>query len=178
MMQLQTERPFGTLSRVQKTAYLGLLTALAILFGYIETLIPFFVGIPGVKLGLANIVTVLVLYLFDGRSACAVMLARVLAVGFLFGNAYGILYSLAGAVLSLLGMCLLFRCDKISVVGVSITGGILHNIGQLLVAAFAVKELRLSYYAPVLIIAGTLTGLLIGILAAIIYKYLLHAFHQ
>ena len=175
MMQLRTDRSSSNTSGIQKTAYLGLLTAVAILFGYIETLLPFSFGIPGIKLGLTNIVTVLVLYLFNWRSACVVMLARVLVVGFLFGNAYGILYSLSGAVLSLFGMCLVMHCKEISMVGVSITGGILHNIGQLLVAALVVKELRLSYYAPILIIAGTLTGLLIGMIAALVYKHIAHA---
>lgn len=154
----------------KRIAYLGLFAAMAILFGYIELLIPFHFGTPGVKLGLANIMTVLVLYLFGSSAATAIMLVRVLTTGILFGNAYGILYSLAGGILSLLGMSLLRKCKKISMVGVSILGGILHNIGQLFIAAFVVKELRIIYYAPALIIAGTLTGFFIGITANLIYS--------
>lgn len=153
----------------KRIAYLGLFAAMAILFGYIEQLIPFYFGIPGMKLGLANIVTVFVLYL-SGPGAAAIMLVRVLTVGFLFGNAYGILYGLAGGALSLIGMRLFMKCKGFSMIGVSMAGGILHNMGQLFVAAVVVKELRIVYYAPVLIIAGTLTGFLIGIAANLIYS--------
>lgn len=157
-------------TRGKRIAYLGLFAALAILFGYIEQLIPFHFGIPGMKLGLANIVTVFVLYLSGPGAAAAIMLVRVLTAGFLFGNAYGILYSLAGGILSLTGMSLFMKCRKISMIGVSILGGVLHNMGQLLAAAFVVKALRIVYYAPALIIAGTLTGFLIGIAANLVYS--------
>ncbi len=154
----------------KRIAYLGLFAALAILFGYIELLIPFHFGIPGMKLGLANIVTVFVLYLFGFGAAAVIMLVRVLAVGLLFGNAYGILYGLVGGALSLIGMRLFMKCKGVGMAGVSMVGGILHNMGQLFVASFVVKELRIVYYAPVLIIAGTLTGILIGITTNLIYS--------
>ncbi|MFT3984099.1 MAG: Gx transporter family protein [Lachnospiraceae bacterium] len=154
----------------KRIAYLGLFAGMAILFGYIEMLIPFHFGIPGMKLGLSNIVTVFVLYLCGPGAAAAIMLVRIFTAGFLFGNAYGILYSLAGGILSLAGMGLLKKCKRISMVGVSILGGVLHNMGQLLAAAFVVKALRIVYYAPVLIIAGTLTGFLIGVAANLVYS--------
>lgn len=158
----------------KKVAYLGVLAALAVLCGYIETLIPFAFGIPGMKLGLANIMTVAVLYLFGTKEAAAVSGIRIILVGFLFGNLYGLLYSLAGGVLSFICMVLLKRSGRFSIFGVSIGGGIMHNIGQLLIAAVVVNELRLSYYAPFLIIAGAGTGLLIGIISRLIQRRLQH----
>mgnify|MGYP003829142437 CR=1 FL=1 len=150
-----------------KIAYLGVLAALAILFGYIETLIPFYFGIPGMKLGLANIMTVIALYLFGSKEAFAISVVRILVVGFLFGNPYSIIYSLAGGVLSLLAMIAIKHLKCFSIVGVSIAGGVMHNIGQLLIAMLVVEELGLTFYAPFLIIAGAVTGLLIGLVAQI-----------
>lgn len=151
----------------KQIAYLGIMAAFAILCGYIENLIPFAFGIPGMKLGLANIVTVVTLYLFGIREAAAVSFVRILAVGILFGNPYSLAYSLAGGILSLVCMQLLKGLKQFSVTGVSIGGGIAHNIGQLAVAVFVVQEIRLAYYVPFLLIAGALTGMLIGLLAKV-----------
>ncbi len=159
-------------NETKKIACLGLLAALAIIFGYVEVLFPFHIGIPGIKLGIANIMTVLVLYLFGWREAGTVMLVRVVVIGLLFGNVYGILYSLSGGILSLIGMSF-FRYRMIfGMVGVSILGGILHNMGQLFLAAFIVKELKLVFYGPILLIAGIVTGFLIGIVTELIFKRL------
>ena len=151
-------------NRIRKTAFMGLFLALAMICSYIETLIPFSVGIPGIKLGLANIVVVLMLYSV-GTKALLVSLLRIVLVGILFGNAFSILYSLSGGILSLLVMFLMKKTDKFSCVSVSITGGISHNIGQIIVAAWIVNSYNVFFYVPVLLFAGLVTGLLIGVIA-------------
>ena len=145
-------------------ATMGLFTAIAIIFGYVESQIPVFVSVPGIKLGLANLSVLYILIRYRFRDACAVSVIRILVIGFLFGNAFSILYSLAGASLSLVVMTLLLRTGKASIYGVSMAGGITHNIAQLTVAAFLVRNVNLFYYAPVLLISGVVTGLLIGFL--------------
>ena len=134
-----------------KVAYLGVFLALALICSYVESLIPFYFGIPGVKLGLTNIVVVLMLY-------CVL-------AGFLFGNLFSILYSLAGGMFSFLVMYLLKRTGKLGVLPVSVAGGMSHNIGQIAVAAFVVENINIFYYLPVLFVAGIVTGLLIGVAA-------------
>ena len=124
-----------THSRNRKIAIAALFTACGILCGYIEFLFPLPIGIPGVKLGLSNIVTVLCLYMFDPVLSITVLVLRVLLSGLMFGNAFGILYSLSGALLSFGAMLLGRRLRCFSVVGVSVIGGIAHNIGQLLIAS-------------------------------------------
>ena len=155
---------------MKKTAYMGLFAAVAIIFGYVETLLPDFAGIPGIKLGLANLITVILLYFFGWREAAVVSFIRILVIGFMFGNLFSILFSLAGAGLSLLVMVLLKKNGGFSVAGVSIAGGVTHNIGQILIAVCVVENVNLFYYLPVLLIAGLLTGLLIGILSGEIMK--------
>ncbi len=155
-----------------KVAFMGIFAALAILFGYIESLIPFYFGIPGMKLGLANIMTVLVLYLFGIPEAATISLVRIFTVGLLFGNPYSMTYSLAGGVLSLFTMVIVRKIKAFSIVGISIAGGIMHNIGQLIIAIFIVEEIGLTYYAPFLIIAGAVTGALIGFVTHTIFSRL------
>lgn len=145
-----------------KVAYFGVFVALALIFSYVETLVPIQVGIPGVKLGLANLVTVTALYKMGPKEAFLLSVARVMLSGFLFGNMFSILYSLSGALFSLMVMILLKRTGGFSVMGVSIAGGVFHNAGQLLVAMFAVETARVFYYFPILLISGVLTGFLIG----------------
>ncbi len=140
-------------------------TALALIFSYVETLIPISFGIPGVKLGLANLIIVAALYKMALKEAYLLSVVRVLLAGFLFGNYFSILYSLSGALLSLSVMALLKKNGGFSVIGVSIAGGVFHNIGQLFVAMLAVETFQVAYYVPVLLVAGLLTGLVIGILA-------------
>lgn len=148
-----------------KVAYLGVFLALALICSYVESLIPFYFGIPGVKLGLTNVVVVLMLYLVGAREALAVSALRIVLAGFLFGNMFSILYSLAGGLLSFLVMFLLRRSQKFGVLSISISGGIFHNIGQILVAALVVDNYYILYYVPVLLIAGCMTGGLIGVVS-------------
>lgn len=154
----------------RKIAVLGLFSALAIIFGYVETLLPVFTGIPGVKLGLANLAVLFILMRCTLPDAFLVSVIRILAIGFMFGNMFSILYSLAGAALSLIIMALLKKSGKFSMFGISMAGGISHNIGQLLVAMAVVENLNLIYYAPALLLSGLITGMLIGIVTNEIMK--------
>lgn len=149
----------------KKTAYLGLFLALALICSYIESLIPFYFGIQGVKLGLTNIVVVMMLYCIGAKEALLVSLLRIVLAGFMFGNMFSILYSLAGGILSFLIMYLLKRYTGLHVISISAAGGISHNIGQLFLAALVVENYNILYYASVLIIAGIITGIVIGIVA-------------
>ncbi len=146
-----------------KVAYFGVFTALALIFSYVETLIPIQFGIPGVKLGLANLIIVIALYRMKLSEAYLLSIVRVLLAGFIFGNYFSIIYSLAGGILSLTVMALLRKKGGFSVIGISIAGGVFHNIGQLIVASVIVETFSVMYYVPVLLIAGLVTGLLIGI---------------
>lgn len=158
--------------KTEKIAYLGLLTALALIASYIELLIPLPIGIPGVKLGLANLVIVWALYSLKPGEALAVNGMRILLVGFLFGNLSMILYSLSGAALSFLCMYLAKRSEVFSVVGVSLIGGVFHNVGQLIAAMLVLETVSLVYYGPVLLLSGLLTGFLIGVITEEVRKRL------
>lgn len=147
----------------RKISYCAMLTALAMIFSYIESLIPINFGVPGMKLGLANLVTVTGLYFLNPLEVLAVVLMRILLTGFMFGTGMSIVYSLAGGILSFAVMALMQKKKGFSIIGVSITGGIFHNVGQILVAAMVVKNIKMAYYLPVLLLSGTITGLLIGI---------------
>lgn len=149
-------------------ALLAMMIALALVFSYVETLIPINFGIPGVKLGLANLVIVAALYLIGGKEAFLVSVVRIFLSGFMFGNLASIMYSLAGGLLSLAVMLILKKTDKLSILAVSVLGGICHNIGQLIVAILVVENLKLIFYVPVLLISGFVTGLLIGIVSRVI----------
>lgn len=146
-----------------KVAYFGVFTALALIFSYVETLIPINFGIPGVKLGLANLIIVIALYKMKFTDAFLLAVVRVLLSGFIFGNYFSIIYSLAGGILSLCVMGTLKKTNKFSVLGVSMAGGVAHNIGQLIVAMLVVETFAVVTYVPVLLISGLVTGLLIGI---------------
>lgn len=162
----------GGILSVKRTAYLGLCLALALICSYVEALIPIPIGIPGVKLGLANVVIVGILYMSSTWDASFISFARVLLAGFFFGNLYSILYSLAGASLSLLVMALLKKTDRLHLISVSAAGGIAHNVGQFLVAAAVVENYRILYYLPVLFLVGMATGILIGVVAFGVLKRL------
>lgn len=144
--------------------------ALALIFSYIETLIPFQIGIPGVKLGLANLVIVIALYRMPVGEVYLLSGVRVVLTGFLFGNLMSILYSLAGGILSLTVMWGMKRIRSVSILGVSIAGGVFHNIGQLLAAALMVETYGVFSYLPVLLISGLLTGFVIGLAAGEMLK--------
>ena len=149
----------------RKIAYSSILVALALILSYVEVLIPINFGIPGVKLGMANLVIVIGLYFLNTSQVFIILIARIVLVSFLFGNMSAMLYSLAGGIVSFVIMILIRKIKGFSIVGVSIAGGVAHNIGQLIVASLVVENLKLIYYLPVLMIAGTLTGMLIGIIA-------------
>lgn len=150
---------------MNRVAYFGMFTSLALIFSYIETLIPISFGIPGIKLGLANLIIIIALYKIKLREVYLLSVTRVLLSGLIFGNYFSILYSLAGGLLSLTIMCVLKGKKDFSIIGVSIAGGVFHNIGQLIVAMAAVETFHIFYYIPVLLIAGLITGFLIGVLA-------------
>jgi len=156
-------------TKAGKIAFFGMMVALAFTFSYLESLIPFNFGIPGVKLGLANLVVVVALYTMKPGEAFFIAIARILLAGLTFGNAYSLAYSLCGGILSFAVM-LLFKRTKLSVIGVSILGGICHNIGQIIVAAIVMDTIRIAYYLPVLLIAGLVTGLLLGIVSKMIIE--------
>lgn len=144
---------------------MGLFLALALICSYVESLIPFYFGVPGVKLGLTNIVVVMALYCIGAKEAFLISVLRILLAGFLFGNMFSILYSLAGGLLSFGIMLLLKKTGKFRVISVSVAGGVSHNMGQLVVAALVVENYHIFYYGTVLIIAGIITGFIIGIIS-------------
>lgn len=157
-------------SKAGQVAYYGIFVALAFVFSFVEVLIPISLGIPGIKLGLANIVVLTALYAMGPKEAFFISCVRIVLVGFTFGNMASLLYSLAGGLLSWLVMCLLKKIKGFSMIGVSLAGGISHNIGQIFVAALMLKTTSVMYYLPVLLIAGTITGILIGILGGMLLK--------
>lgn len=164
------KRKTGEKSRL--VALGGIMTALAFLFGYIEMLIPINLGLPGIKLGLANLVTMVSLYLLGVPAAVFIALTRVLLTGFTFGNMSMMMYSLAGTLLSLVVMLCAEKGDWFGTIGVSILGGIGHNTGQLLMAAAVVQTSAVFSYFPYLLTAGMLAGAVIGMLAGMIVKRL------
>lgn len=150
----------------------GLFLALALVVSYIEVLIPIPIGIPGVKIGLANAVVMVLLFFSTWQLTLVISIMRIFLVGFLFGNPMTIAYSLAGGILSLLVMLLLKKIHGFSTVGISVGGGVAHNIGQLSVAVLLMENARIYYYAPVLLITGTIAGVVIGVLTGILVKKL------
>ncbi|MBR5602347.1 MAG: Gx transporter family protein [Clostridia bacterium] len=155
----------------QKTAFLGLCTALALVLAYVEILLPpITTAIPGFKVGLPNIVIVFMLYRVGWKQAALVSFVRVFAVALLFGNMMGFAYSVAGAVLSLLGMMLLKKLNFLSVIGVSVAGGVLHNLGQIIMAIILLRTAEIGFYMIVLALTGTVAGVLIGIAGGLMIK--------
>ena len=155
-----------------RVAYFGVFTALALIFSYIETLVPISFGIPGVKLGLANLIIVIALYKIPLREVYVLSIVRVLLSGVLFGNYFSIAYSLAGGLLSLIVMVLLKRSVRFSTCGVSVAGGVSHNIGQIIVAMIVLQTEKIIYYLPVLLVSGVIAGVVIGLIASMLVKRL------
>ncbi len=149
-------------------ALYGMLISLAFIFSYIEAVIPIPIPIPGVKLGLANLVSIVGLYTVGIKGTIAVSLVRIVLVGFTFGNLSSMIYSLAGGTVSLIFMILLKKTGKFSQVGVSIMGGIGHNIGQLTAAALITETAGVFYYLPFLMVAGVIAGAVIGLLGGLV----------
>ena len=156
------------MTNAKKITLAALLAALALIFSYIEVLIPFNPAIPGIKLGIANLVVIVALYFMGIRYAVTINLVRILIAGLLFSGVFGMLYSIAGAFLSMVIMILLKKTGIFSVIGVSMAGGVAHNLGQVIVAAFLVSNMSVFVYFPVLIISGTISGAVIGAVAHLI----------
>ena len=156
--------------KTKKVAFLGLTIALSMILSFVESQIPPLVAVPGVKAGLANIVTVFMLYRVSTKETASVSLIRVILSSLLFGSVMSMAYGFAGAVLSLIGMALLKKSGLFSPIAVSVAGGVLHNIGQIAVAIFVTETAEIAYYLPVLLISGTLAGIVIGAAAGIIVK--------
>lgn len=150
----------------------AVLAALALIFSYIEFLVPLSLGLPGIKLGLANIVIVVALYKLGSRTALLVNVTRILLAAALFGSIFSGLYSLAGGLLSFAAMAFLRRTGLFSTAGVSMAGGVFHNMGQLLIAALIVESYQIFYYFPLLLLAGLATGIVNGIIATLILRAL------
>ena len=147
---------------MRRTAESGLFLAVALILSYVESLIPFSFGIPGIKLGLPNLIVVLLLYRGEAGRAVVVNVLRILLSGFLFGNLFAIFYAMA-------------RAGCFSIAGVSVLGGVFHNIGQIVVAMAVVETFYVGYYMPFLILAGTVTGAVLGIAAMELLPYLQNA---
>lgn len=160
--------------RAKNTAITALMASLALIFSYVEAIIPYNPGVPGIKLGIANIVTLIALYQLSEKHAFVVNFIRIIIAGLLFNGVFGALYSLGGATLSLIGMILLKRTDKFSIAGVSMAGGVLHNMGQLLIAALILQDSKIFLYFPVLLFSGMIAGIVIGLGASVICQRLQH----
>lgn len=154
----------------KKTALLGMLVALAFVLSYIETLIPVNLGIPGAKLGLANLVVMVALYTLGTKEAFGLSMVRILLTGLTFSSMAAMLYSFAGGLLSFAVMTLMKKTKKLSVTGVSVLGGIAHNAGQIFVAMWMLDTATLIYYLPVLAITGVASGMVIGLLAVMVIR--------
>lgn len=157
------------MKKTKRLVLLAMLTAVAMILSYVESLLPS-VGIPGVKMGLANIAVIFALFRFGWKEAAALSLVRVVLVSLLFGSFGAMLYSLAGAVLSLAVMVLLRRIDRFSTVGISVAGGVAHNAGQILMAMLILQTKQLLGYLPVLAVSGIAGGVLTGLAAALLIR--------
>lgn len=155
---------------VYKIALCGVMTSLAMVFGYVEHLIPLPFGIYGIKLGLANLVVIIMLYALNAYSAFTVNMIRIILSSMLFGSFTSFLYSLIGGLLSFGIMLIIKKTNKFSPMGVSISGAIAHNLGQTAVAIILLEEFKIAFYLPVLLIVGAITGALIGLIAIPILK--------
>lgn len=154
----------------KKLTTFSLLVAVAMILSYIESLIPIFVAVPGVKLGLSNIATVFALYTLGWPAAISVSLVRVLLSALLFGNIPSLAFSLAGAVLALASMIPLSRINIFTSIGVSVVGAIMHNVGQITCAAIVMETLGVTYYLIPLFLSGTIAGVVIGIISGILVE--------
>lgn len=150
-------------STARHVAIAGILATLALIFSYVEAILPFNFGIPGIKLGLANLVVVIALYRLNARYAISINVVRVLIAGLLFSGLYGAIFSLAGCVASFLVMWITWRTERFSIIGVSMAGGVAHTLGQLIVAVLMVSNIRLTYYLPILLFSGMICGIIVGI---------------
>lgn len=155
-----------------KIAKYGLLIALAMVLSYVESLVPAFFAVPGMKLGLTNVVVLFALYAMDFKSAIFINMIRILLVGFMFGNGVSILYSLAGGILSGMVMLLFKRFTSLRIVTVSIAGGVAHNLGQILVAMLMLQTKAIAWYLIILWFTGIGAGIVVGVISSEVVKRL------
>lgn len=147
----------------KKVAYYGIFASLAILMGYVEAVIP--MPLPtGIKLGLSNVVVLLAMYIMDEKTAFSVSIIRVLVSALLFRGFLGLWYSLSGAILSFIVMAIAKKTNKLSTIGISVLGGIFHNIGQIIVACILIGRMAVVYLLPILMVSGVVTGIIIGVI--------------
>lgn len=158
--------------KTKKIALLGVVSAFAAILSYIEAIISFGIFIPGAKLGLANIAVVIAMYIYSYKDALCINIVRIVIVGLLFANMFSILFSIAGALISYIVMAVLKRIDIFTPVGVSVAGGVAHNVGQLLVASIIIESYSVINYLPILMIAGIICGIIIGIVSSIVIRYM------
>lgn len=154
--------------RTKKITTIGILIALALILSYVESQIPAFVAIPGMKLGLTNIVVLTTLYILDVKSAMLINVIRIIIVAILFGSAMSFAFSFVGGMLSTIVMILLKKSDRMKIIGVSAAGGITHNIGQILTAMVLLGTKAIAWYLPVLWISGIFSGVVIGIIGGLV----------
>lgn len=154
--------------KTKKIATIGVLIALALILSYVEAQIPAFVAIPGMKLGLTNIVVLTTLYVLDSKSAMLINVIRIMIVAILFGNAMSFAFSMVGGMLSTVVMILLKKSGRMKIIGVSAAGGITHNIGQILTAMVLLGTRAIAWYLPVLWISGIFSGVVIGIIGGLV----------
>lgn len=154
----------------KKTALTGMFAALAFVLSYIETLIPVHLGIPGAKLGLANLVVMAALYTLGAKLAFVLSMVRILLTGLTFGSMAAMIYSFAGGILSFAAMVCAKKTKLFSMTGVSVIGGIFHNAGQILAAMYMLDTKALIYYFPMLAVTGVVSGTVIGLLGTMVVK--------
>lgn len=158
-------RNSGMQTKSKRVAMYGMFLAVALVVSYLESLLPLFVAVPGVKLGIANAVIMLALYQMGARQAFVLSMVRVVLAAMLFSGLFTMLYSLAGAIVSFAGMVFLKRFNTFSPIGVSVFGGVLHNIGQLVVAMLVMEQAVLVSYFPILLVSGVGAGIVVGVIA-------------
>ena len=158
--------------KIRKTAFLGLSITLAMILSFVESQIPVFTTIPGMKVGLPNLVMVFLLYRAGWKETVIVSLIRAFLVALLFGNLQSLIFSISGAVLSLTGMILLKKTGLFSSIAVSVTGGVLHNVGQIIAACLWTSTVQIAYYLPALLVSGVCAGIAIGLIAGFLLKRL------
>lgn len=154
----------------KKIPLIGLFIALSMIFSYIEVLLPLNLGIPGIKLGLSNLVIIVSIYCIGKKEAFFILCFKIILAGLLFGSMSSILYSLSGGLLSYIVMALLEKLKAFTPTGVSVAGGVCHNIGQLIIAIFVLHTKQIIYYLPFLLLSGTMAGLIVGMIGALVIR--------
>ena len=157
-------------NNTKKIATMSIMVSLALILSFVESRIPAFVAIPGVKVGLANIAVIFVLYKMGIKEAAAISAVRILLVSMLFGSPVSLIYSLSGALLSFVVMILLKKFTSLKEVAISVVGGVMHNVGQIVAASIILDTNVVAYYLPFLILSGTIAGIVVGLTAALLIK--------